>query len=345
VERCGPEQILMYGSFVVRVLSVRVNRNNKALTVEASLPRSPWLFFTVLLSLLHIRSENFLSNVQHYVGIVAFLFMHWWHAGCAQELLEQKKTIHCSAFSCILDELDRELHSIAEGQGAEARLSSDPSRAYNPATNRPFTVEDILELILSRAREVFSRHRAIRPENYIDDAAFKLLVHEMLDTRTMAVSALLLYLEDNSQYIQLATKYSLRDLHRAHIAFRARLMRSLEGSALRDAAEQLCVMQGLIVAHAQEVYADGEGPLERAASDGALDQSRVRLLLIAGSTDGQKAVLGAARSGCAGSVGALIGALGAEACLHYSSQVKLSRLKKRSCFQACSSLHFQPSSV
>jgi hypothetical protein len=41
VERNGPEQILVHMKCVVRMLSVRVNKNGKALTVEASSHAAP----------------------------------------------------------------------------------------------------------------------------------------------------------------------------------------------------------------------------------------------------------------------------------------------------------------
>jgi hypothetical protein len=225
----------------------------------------------------------------------------------AQELLEQKKRLHCAAFSCILDELARELDSIAGVGDAEARLARDPNWGK-------ITVKKLLERILQRVKDVAKRHNETQAEVYVDDGEFKRLVHEMLDARTAAVSFLHLYLEDESQYVANVQDLTLREAHRSLIAHSERALLSLEGEALRAEAEKVCAMQGLVRSSALEADEAGEGPLERAAADGSVGPSRVKLLLAAGvsAVDRSRALLAAARYGQIDAADALIGALGAE---------------------------------
>jgi hypothetical protein len=220
--------------------------------------------------------------------------------------LEQKKSLHCAAFSCILDELARELDSIAGAGDAEARLARDSARG------RENTVKHLLEQILQRVKDVADLHKATPAEVYVDDGEFKRLVHEMLDARTAAVSSLRLYLEDESQFIVLIQKLPLRQAHRSLIAHIERTLPSLEGGVLRAEAEKLCIMLGLLRSSALEVDEAGEGPLERAAADGSVGPARVKLLLAAGvsAKDRRNALLAAARHGQIDAADALIGALG-----------------------------------
>jgi hypothetical protein len=165
-------------------------------------------------------------------------------------------------------------------------------------------------------KDVADRHEAAPAEDYVDDGKFKRLVYEMLDARAAAVSSLLLYLEDESQFIQFSEALPLREAHRSLIAYRERALLSLPvgGEARRAQVENVCTMQGLVLSSALEVDEAGEGPLERAAADGSVGPARVELLLAAGvsAVDWSKALPAAAKHGRVDAAVALIGALGPE---------------------------------
>ena len=233
------------------------------------------------------------------------------NASRVQELVGQKKKLHISSFSCIIDELGRELNTIAEEQGVEARWALDVSKAE-------YTVKELNKEIMKKVQEVFFRHEANVPEIFVDDMKFKRLVYEMLDTRTAAVSSLRVYLEDPGLLIEAVEAKQLRHLHRSLVALREKRVRTLEGAVRRKEAEQLCVLQGLLLSHVNEVDEYGEGPLVRAAADGSLTPSRVKLFLDAGATeeDGCMAVMAAATYGREDAIASLITVLGAEVCVN-----------------------------
>ena len=123
-------------------------------------------------------------------------------------------------------------------------------------------------------------------------------MQEMMETGTWGESLFLLYLEDLSRGIWWrTTRTSLREAHRALIAFCTRAMAGLEGEARRAAAGRLCVLRGYAAGAVGEADADGEDALVRAAADGAVGAAGVRLLMDAGAASGGKALVAAVTHG------------------------------------------------
>ena len=123
-------------------------------------------------------------------------------------------------------------------------------------------------------------------------------MQEMMETGTWGESLFLLYLEDLSRGIWWrTTRTSLREAHRALIAFCTRAMAGLEGEARRAAAGRLCVLRGYATGAVGEADADGEDALVRAAADGAVGAAGVRLLMEAGVASGGEALVAAATHG------------------------------------------------
>ena len=129
----------------------------------------------------------------------------------------------------------------------------------------------------------------------------------MMETGTWGESHFLLYLEDLSRGIWLRTTHtSLREAHRALIAFCTRKMAGMEGEARRAVAERLCVLRGYATGAVGEADADGEDALVRAAADGAVGAAGVRLLMEAGAVSGGEALVAAAMHGQREAVAGLI---------------------------------------
>ena len=223
-----------------------------------------------------------------------------------QELLGQKKSMHVAAFRFLVEELVRRLHSIAEEEGAEARLAAEGERTV--FTDTPYTVGMLLGRIESLVREVLARHEGLPAESYTDDGAFRRLVQEMMDTRAAAESFLRLYLEDRSRGIHIRMMLSLREAHRQLVAFRTRALAGLEGEARRGAAERVCVLRGYVAERIGETNEAGEDPLVQAAADGAAGADGVKLLLAAGAATGGEALVAAALYGQREAAAALLDA-------------------------------------
>ena len=71
----------------------------------------------------------------------------------------------------------------------------------------------------------------------------------------------------------------------------------MEGEARRAAAERICVLRGYATGAVGEADADGEDALVRAAADGVVGATGVRLLMEAGAASGGEALVAAATHG------------------------------------------------
>jgi hypothetical protein len=105
---------------------------------------------------------------------------------------------------------------------------------------------------------------------YLDDAAYRAMVVEVLDARRHSVDALQLYLEDpvfDAPSVRVGTN---ADLHRQYVAFLRRSMREAPaGEERRAVAARLCRVAGLMQESAGERDREGFTPLMRAANAGA----------------------------------------------------------------------------
>ena len=231
------------------------------------------------------------------------------------EIVAQKKTMHLSAFRFLIHELSFCLRNIAQEERAEDRVARDPSRHDGGV----WTVEILLVHIMDLAKEVLERHVQRPALDYTDDRVFKGLVHEMIETRSMAESLFRSYLEDSSQYISLILRNgSLLEGHRQLIALRMRALRALVGEEERRvAAERLSVLRGFVTKYIRETNDAGEDPLVRIAADGTVSQATVQLLLAAGAATGGEALVAAATHGHLDAVAVLVSA---GVCLDYRSK-------------------------
>ena len=90
-------------------------------------------------------------------------------ARTCEEIVQQKKTLHVAAFRDLVDECARGLAKIAASEKAVARLAADRN-------HRGRTVGEVIEKVVSRVREVLSRHEAKPAAEYLEEATYKALV-------------------------------------------------------------------------------------------------------------------------------------------------------------------------
>ena len=98
-------------------------------------------------------------------------------AGCggsagAQELVGRKKTIHLDCFDIRLDALERKLVAAAEEDRAKARFAADIERTLFDG----YSLRQLIDRVMSLARDVRARHAARPAEDYADEGTFKRLV-------------------------------------------------------------------------------------------------------------------------------------------------------------------------
>jgi hypothetical protein len=98
-----------------------------------------------------------------------------------EELLGEKRRMHCAAFGYLVEEVRRELPRVAAAEGAEARLARDRTWKYEG------TVQGLLDGVARQCEEVLERHQAVAAERYAADEVFRGLVVEMLEVKLMAL--------------------------------------------------------------------------------------------------------------------------------------------------------------
>ncbi len=193
-----------------------------------------------------------------------------------EEAVAKKKTMHVGAFRFLLDELATSLRRMAQEEGAEARHAADPTKEYA-------NVEVLLRGIERQCGEVLARHTRLPPEQFVQDETFRALATEMLETRSMATAKLRWWLEDMAVYIGILVNQSLLFAQRGYVAFIERRMAAAsDEEERRSAALAVCKLRGLVKVRVDEVDADNEPRLVRAAGDGA-GAADLRLLLAAGA--------------------------------------------------------------
>ena len=208
-------------------------------------------------------------------------------ARTVEELHTQKKDMHLNAFRYLLDETARDLERIADDRRVHDRLAGDrfrtmPLQDWLTAGGREefllpgmsdgavvtFSVEGLLARIRVQCEAVPERHKALAPERYNDDAAFRHIVAEMLETRAAAVATLQGYLEDPCVYAKNVMRGTIADRHRAYLAYLERTLPPA-GEERAMAAGKLCRAMGVMQSSADEPDAEGLTPLMCAAADGA----------------------------------------------------------------------------
>ena len=191
-----------------------------------------------------------------------------------EELVDQKKIMHLTAFNYLVHEIENELAEAAGGINgrAERRLACDKTREAN------HTVTGFISKIVEQCRDVESRHKAVSSHLYVKDQVFRGLVLEMIDVKLMAVSKMREWLENTSySFIRFRWGAALRTAHRRYIAYLEKELRQTEGDAdpgqgddegRKAASLQLCQCMGLMVDSVDEVNELGETRLMCSAAEG-----------------------------------------------------------------------------
>jgi len=198
-----------------------------------------------------------------------------------EQLEEKKKSIHVTGFEFRVNELRLNLQKLAEVGNGETRLQRDKDR-LGRRWRESYSVENYIDLQVMKVEEICSRHRSRVAKDYSDDAVYRSLVSESLEAVQMAESALLWWLQDESQFMHLIQKYSLLTLHRRFESFlRLRYSRVAE-DCRRSAAIELCRSRNLLRIDANERGDNGETRLISLAAGGGSAED-VRLLIAAGA--------------------------------------------------------------
>jgi hypothetical protein len=195
-----------------------------------------------------------------------------------ENLREDKKRFHMSAFLFIVGETKNVLTDIAKKDDAAAkRLARDVTRG-DAGSN---AVEQLLETITGQCEERLRMHKAIGLRAYVDNHKSQRLVEEMLDTQRWAVSKLRLWLEDPTECITVVQDYPLRVAHRMLTKFLSRSASNLEAGTAEErqaAALNVCKARGKVLLQIDEKNDLDEDPLVAAAADGAA-ASDIRMLI------------------------------------------------------------------
>jgi hypothetical protein len=204
-----------------------------------------------------------------------------------EQMLAYKKQSHLAAFLYILQELQRDLSRTCQEMGA-ARLAMD-------VQGKEFKCELLVENILEQCRKMFEAHKETKEDVFTNDEAFRGLVNEMLDVKTMAKSKLQLWIEDTSQSVTKVEALSLSDAHQELLSFLHKRMLAEDKDAKAKTAMEICRITGLAdksveliksaaLGHVHNIPAligagadidfrneDGSTPLHVAAQNGKVD--------------------------------------------------------------------------
>jgi hypothetical protein len=179
-----------------------------------------------------------------------------------EELLMQKKAMHLNAFSFLVDEVERDLRALAEGDKAAERTRRD-------RTASEVTCRLLAERITAQCRSVLKRHEEVPPEQYVeDDGVNRLLVSESLDVVDMAKSKWDLWV-GGGEAAQWLLDRGLNSCRRQWQMLQERRLAGCGDGAERETlALALCRNKGLLRERVDEVDSFGEAPLLKAAADG-----------------------------------------------------------------------------
>jgi hypothetical protein len=197
-----------------------------------------------------------------------------------EEVLGQKKRRHLANFDHLIVETERELDRIAEKEDENDRIEQPRRPCQGGMSNLKF----VSRHATVQMKKVRDRHESTEAERYTDDGAYRRLVTEMLDTGSMAISTLRLFLEDESQSVDDIKGMSLRNAHGNLISYLERSMSGQKGERGRSAALRVCKLLGLVRESISEVNEAGESPLLAAAADGFMGRAAIRLLVAAGAS-------------------------------------------------------------
>ena len=235
-------------------------------------------------------------------------------ADTVEELLEKKKSMHITGFEFRVNELRQRLHDEATAGNAEARLKRDKDINGAYWQQKMYTVDGHIQAQVKRVQAVLEQHRKRSTDDYSDDALYRSLVSESLDSVRMAHSALLWWPKDDTVRIHLVEDdFSLLWSHREFEVFLRLRYKQATKEGRCAAAFELCKARNLLCSDINERDSNGESPLLASVGrGGSLDD--VRLLICARSdltatnALGESALMLAAQGGCAETIDALVGA-------------------------------------
>ena len=140
------------------------------------------------------------------------------------ELEEQKKAIHLSAFKVIVSEVASKFRM--RRRALEARAQRDLALGKDEDEHKR-KLSLFEQNVIAQCNEVLRRQSERKVDYFVDPVRFRSLVIEMLDFSMFADSAIRSYLEDDSTQLDLLLKHKtkLRNMHRRFVAFLERRYR------------------------------------------------------------------------------------------------------------------------
>jgi hypothetical protein len=214
-----------------------------------------------------------------------------------EEALAKKKTMHSTAFQYLIDEIHREIEDLIgapealEKFAADIRLSVEINgggsfEREKEAHLSKYSTRHLLQIVMEHCKGTLARHAACSEEDFSDDNKYRALVVEMSRLKTLAMSAVRLWLDKPSERILdfVLRKDTVLDLHRRYVSFLKERLREREEQGLPVAAEslRLCQLLGLVNSDPNEVNDSGETKLETLIYEGA-DLESLKLLIGAGA--------------------------------------------------------------
>jgi hypothetical protein len=100
-----------------------------------------------------------------------------------EELLNQKKKMHLSSFGIVINEIKRDLESLAE-----ENLNAKKEKKKGTSKEQMKLVQFFVEGIVFECKNKFKRHQDKTAQDYQDDFQYQALVMEMLETKSSALS-------------------------------------------------------------------------------------------------------------------------------------------------------------
>jgi hypothetical protein len=98
-----------------------------------------------------------------------------------EEIVSKKRDIHFASFSCLLEELARDMKDIVD-----AGSLHDNSQRGRSKQEKSYTVDVMLGNIMAQCKEVYDKQASDDISAFTDDFRFRNLVTEMLDVKLMA---------------------------------------------------------------------------------------------------------------------------------------------------------------
>ncbi len=193
-----------------------------------------------------------------------------------EQLVSKKKDSHVASFAAALDEVWHDLQAEASRCNAESRLCRDRTRNQKDTGLGGvegagcWSVADVLGCIMKQCTAALQRHKTLSPDTFVDEAMFRLLVTDLLNTKQFAKEKLRLWLHDNNQLVVFWSGYTLRDAHRLWLNHARKQVRAAQTDGLNAASAALLLLQvkGRVRTCVADRSIDGETAFVEAGGDG-----------------------------------------------------------------------------